>query len=188
MVPLDMKGNCLVLDRLPACYTLLIKAGLNNIFQDRFRSLVQPHIQMGIRGLTTYVKKLPCGGGKVWESYDLQDTNLVIDGCGLYYYIHEFYKLNIKFGGDYSQLQKRIKEFFDKLRSNNVIPYVVFDGIMSRDQKKLRTHIERNTQRIEQMKNLWSSNGHGMVLPRLAQLAVVQVLQEINVPYAVADL
>ena len=143
---------------------------------------------MGIRDLTKYVENLPCGGGKVWESFDLQDTILVIDGRGLCYYIHKLRKLNIRFGGQYSQLQERIKEFFANLRSNNVVPYVVFDGIMTRDQKKLPTHIERKTERIERMKNLWSSNGHGMVLPRLTQLAVVQVLQEINVPYAVADL
>ena len=149
---------------------------------------------MGIRGLKTYVDNLPPLEEEiVWEYFKLQNTNLVIDGCGLYYYIYELWKLNIKFGGEYSQLQEKIKEFFDKLRSKNVVPYVVFDGIMTRDQKKLRTHIERNTKRIKRMKNLWSSNGHGMVLPRLAQLAVVQVLQEINVqeikvPYAVADL
>ena len=143
---------------------------------------------MGILGLT-YVKNLPCGEGKVWELFDLQDTKfLVIDGSGLCYYIHKLHNLNIKFGGEYSQLQERIKEFLNKLRSNNVVPYVVFDGIMTRDQKKLRTDIKRKTERIERMKNLWSSKGHGMVLPRLAQLAVVQVLQEIDVLYAVADL
>ena len=147
---------------------------------------------MGVRGLTRYVSTLPFGEGNVWESFDLQDTNLVIDGHGLYYYIYDYFnqgnQLNIMYGGEYDELQEKIKEFFAKLRSNNVVPYVVLDGIMTRDRKKLRTHIERNTQRIERMKNLWSSNGHDMVLPRLTQLAVVQVLQEIEVPYAVADL
>ena len=158
---------------------------------------------MGIRGLTEYVKKLPCGKGKVWEYFNLQGTtdhprNLVIDGCGLYYYIYEYASteyqenpLNFKYGGEYNELQKKIEEFFAKLRSNNVVPYVVFDGIMARDEKKLDTRIKRNRERIEQMPNLLSSkkhNGRDIVLPRLAQLAVVQVLQKINVPYAVADL
>ena len=146
---------------------------------------------MGIHGLTTYVDTLPFGEGQVWETFDLQNTNLVIDGHGLYYYIYASCGLNIKFGGEYNQLQKKIKEFFGKLRSNNVVPYVVLDGIMARDEKKFRTHIKRKTECIKRMTNLWSSkkhNGLGMVLPRLVQLTVVQVLQEINVPYAVADL
>jgi hypothetical protein len=40
------------------------------------------------------------------------------------------------------------------------------------------------------MKSLWTLRkpGYEMVLPRLTQMAIVQVLQEIKVPYAVADL
>ena len=146
---------------------------------------------MGIRGLTAYVDTLPFGEGKVWESYNLRETNLVIDGCGLYYHIYN--GLNIKFGGQYDQLQNKIKEFFSKLQLNNVVPYVVFDGIMARDEKKFATFMKRKTDRIKSMNNLWSSTlrqpGYEiMVLPRLTQSAIVQVLQEIKVPYAVADL
>jgi hypothetical protein len=146
---------------------------------------------MGIRGLTAYVDTLPFGEGKVWESYNLRDTNLVIDGCGLYYHICN--GLNIKFGGQYDQLQNKIKEFFSKLQLNNVVPYVVFDGIMARDEKKFATFMKRKTDRIKKMNNLWSwtlrQPGYEiMVLPRLTQSAIVQVLQEIKVPYAVADL
>ncbi|CAB4045793.1 Hypothetical predicted protein [Paramuricea clavata] len=143
---------------------------------------------MGIRGLTAYVGTLPFGEGKVWESYNLHNTNLVIDGCGLYYHICN--GLNSKFGGQYDQLQNKIKEFFSKLQLNNVVPYVVLDGIMARDEKKFATFMKRKTERIEKMNNLWTLRepGDEMVLPRLTQSTIVQVLQEIKVPYAVADL
>ena len=141
---------------------------------------------MGIRGLTTYVNTLE-NQGQVWESYNLRDTNLVIDGGGLYYHICN--GLNVKFGGQYDEFKNKLKEFFSKLQLNNVVPYVVFDGIKARDQKKFDTHKERKTERIEKMNNLWTSEKSGyVVLPRLTQLAIVEVLQEIKVQYAVADL
>ena len=149
---------------------------------------------MGIRGQTEYVDKLPFGEGKVWESYNLRDTKLVIDGCGLYYHIHrrreEKKKINVKFGGQYDQLQNKIQDFFSKLQSNNVAPYVVFDGIMARNQKKFDTFWKRNTERIKKMNNLWKLREprYEVVLPRLTRLAIVEVLQEMKVPYAVADL
>ena len=141
---------------------------------------------MGIRGLTTHVKTLE-NQGQVWESYNLRDTRLVIDGGGLHYHICN--GLNVKFGGQYDELQNKLKEFFSKLQSNSVVPYVVFDGIMTRDQKKFDTRKERRTERIEKLNNLWTSEKSGyVVLPRLTQLAIVEVLQEIKVQYAVADL
>ncbi|CAB4026257.1 Hypothetical predicted protein [Paramuricea clavata] len=141
---------------------------------------------MGIRGLTTYVKNLLFDEGQVWESYNLRDTNLVIDGRGLCYHICD--GLNVKFGGQYDQLQNKLKTFFSELQSNNVVSYVVFDGIMTRDEKKLATHKKRNTERIQKMNNLWTSEkSTHVVLPRLTQLAVVEVLQEMEVLYAVAD-
>ena len=145
---------------------------------------------MGIRGLTTYVDKLPFGEGKVWESYNLRDTKLVIDGCGLYYHIHRENEINVKFGGQYDQLQNKIQEFFSKLRLNNVAPYVVFDGITARNQKKFDTSWKRKTERIKKMNNLWKLRKprYEVVLPRLTHLAMVEVLQEMKVPYAVADL
>ena len=146
---------------------------------------------MGIPGLTAYVDTLPFGEGKVWESYDLHDTKLIIDGCGLYYYIYaNSGRLNTKYGGQYDQFQSEVKDFFRKLRSNSVVPYVVIDGIMNRDEKKFKTHIKRKTEIINRMKNMWTrkSYTYEMVLPRLVQLVFVQVLCEIKVPYAVADL
>ena len=144
---------------------------------------------MGIHGLTTYVDTLPFGEGEVWESFKLHDTIVVIDGCGLYYHIYTSNQLNFKYGGQYNQLEKKLKEFFTKLRSNNVVPYVVFDGIMARDEKKFETQKKRKTECIKRMKNLWTSKKHHfeIVLPRLVEMTVVQVLQEIKVPYALAD-
>lgn len=146
---------------------------------------------MGIRGLTTYVDRLPFGEGKVWETYNLQNTNLVIDGCGLYYYIYSSNGLNMKYGGEYAKLRNKLVDFFSKLQSNNVVPFVVIDGIMTRDEKKFQTRVRRKTDLIKRVKRTWSSKNYScydVVIPRLAELVVVQVLQEIKVPYAVADL
>ena len=142
--------------------------------------------QMGIPGLTRYVDTLP-----VWESFDLYDTKLVIDGCGLYYYIYaNSARLNTKYGGQYDQFRSEVKGFFAKLQMSKVIPYVVIDGIMNRDEKKFKTHVKRKTDIINRMRNMWTRNSYTyeMVLPRLVQLVFVQVLREIKIPYAIADL
>ena len=147
---------------------------------------------MGIRGLTQYVKHLPSGEGKVWENFDLRGTKVVIDGNGLYHYIYSAYisHLNMKYGGQYDEFQDKVKEFFTNLWSNNVEPYVVIDGIMSRDEKKLETHKERKTDIIERVEAMWKSNrpNDKTVFPCLVQLVFIQVLREMKVHYAVADL
>lgn len=146
---------------------------------------------MGIRGLTQYVKNLPSGRGKVWDDFDLRGTKVVIDGKGLYHYIYsDINNLNTKYGGQYGEFQEKVKGFFTKLQLNNVVPYVVIDGIMSRDDKKLETHIERKTKIIERMDKMWKFNrpNDERVFPHLVQLVFVQVLCEMEVRYAVADL
>ena len=147
---------------------------------------------MGVTGLTKYVEEnLPFDNADVWETFDLRDTKVIIDGCGLYFYIYgSVGRLDCKYGGQYNKLQKKLKKFFTKLRSNNVEPYVVFDGIMAKDEKKFDTLKEREKNRIKQMKKLWTSadpHQWKMVLPQLVEITVVQVLQEIEVPYARAD-
>ncbi|XP_028395555.1 protein asteroid homolog 1-like [Dendronephthya gigantea] len=144
---------------------------------------------MGVRGLTSYVNSLPCGKHAVWKFYKLQDTNLIIDGCGLYYYIYASNDLNMKYGGQYEQLQDKVREFVAKLRSNNVLPYVVIDGIMAKDEKKFDTYLKRKQDCVKRMKAMWLSRSStsDMVIPRLAQIAFVQVLEELGVKYAVAD-
>lgn len=146
---------------------------------------------MGIRGLTGYVENLPSGRGKVWDDFDLRGIDVVIDGNGLYHYIYsDINHLNTKYGGQYGEFQEKVKEFFIKLQSNNVVPYVVIDGIMSRDEKKLKTHIKRKTEIIERMDKMWKFNrpNDERVFPHLVQLVFVQVLCEMEVLYAVADL
>ncbi|XP_028395548.1 protein asteroid homolog 1-like [Dendronephthya gigantea] len=144
---------------------------------------------MGVRGLTKYVDTLPCGKHGVWEFDELRDTNLIIDGCGLYYHIYnDSNHLNIKYGGQYKQLQDKVKEFIVMLQSNNVVPYVVIDGIMTKDEKKFHTSLKRNQDRVKQMEDMWgTSSTSDMVIPLLVQIAFVQVLQELGVKYAVAD-
>ncbi|XP_028395374.1 protein asteroid homolog 1-like [Dendronephthya gigantea] len=145
---------------------------------------------MGIQDLPKYVDTLPCGKHGVWEFDKLRDTNLIVDGRGLCYYIHSSNRLDMKYGGQYQQLQDKVREFVAKLRSNNVVPYVVFDGIMTKDEKKFDTKLKRKQKCLKRMKAMWSSRSstNDVVIPCLAQIAFVQVLQELDVKYAVADL
>ena len=144
---------------------------------------------MGVRGLKTYVDSLPVGEGKVWEWFDLRDTKVVIDGCGLYYHLYISNGTNFIYGGQYDDVKKELQKFITKLKSNNVKPYVVFDGILKRDDIKFDTYKERKIVCVSKVESL--CNGRklrdGMVLPLLAQLTVVQVLREMKVPYAIAD-
>ena len=143
---------------------------------------------MGVRGLKKFVNRLLRGENGVWESDELRDTNLIIDGCGLYCYIYNSNHLNMKYGGQYEQLQDKVKEFVSKLQSNNVVPYVVIDGIV--DKKKFATFLKRRKKEVKRMRALWESGlkPDEMVIPRLIETAFVQVLQKLGVKYAVADL
>ncbi|XP_028395372.1 protein asteroid homolog 1-like [Dendronephthya gigantea] len=144
---------------------------------------------MGVQDLPKYVDTLPCGKHGVWEFDELRDTNLIVDGRGLCYYIHSSNRLDMKYGGQYQQLQDKVREFVAKLQSNNVVPYVVFDGIMTKDEKKFHTKLKRKQKCVKRMKAMWSSRSstNDVVIPCLAQIAFVQVLQELDVKYAVAD-
>lgn len=145
---------------------------------------------MGIHGLTSYVDSMPSGEGNVWEPYKLRNTNVVIDGCGLYYYLYASNYMNVKYGGQYAEMQERVKEFFSKLKLNNVVAYVIFDGIMGKDEKKFNTKLKRKETYIQKMTKMWTTacKGYEMLLPRLMEIAVIEVLKEIHVQYAVSDL
>lgn len=148
---------------------------------------------MGVRGLTSYVDSLPTGKHEVWEPYRLCNTRLIIDGNGLFHYVYATYQLDCKYGGQYSELEEKVKMVFTKLMSHGVEPYVVFDGIMDGTDKKLQTKIRRKVVRIRRAHDLWKSksedyNRTSMVIPRLTRLACMNVLQDLGVRYAVADL
>ncbi|CAH1183573.1 unnamed protein product [Phaedon cochleariae] len=106
---------------------------------------------MGIKGLTTFVRNK---SQYCMESYELHDTNLVIDGdavlCQLYLK-HTLHR-NACFGGDYDKFGNTIYKFFQMLSECKITPYVILDG--GYESRKMDTILERFKMRLQNVEIL----------------------------------
>ncbi|CAH0557936.1 unnamed protein product [Brassicogethes aeneus] len=149
---------------------------------------------MGIKGLTTFMDKRK---GLFFEDYQLQNTNLVIDGnslCSQLYDLHckqrknkqpnvLWQKCNDCFGGDYDNYATVVKKFFQLLLDCNVVPYLVFDG--GYEKRKLNTILSRMKMRFEQAKILDSVNEPDKtVFPLFLRETFINVIDELGLKKA----
>ena len=137
---------------------------------------------MGISGLTTFMDD----NLQLLSEHQLQNTKIVVDGNNLYHLLYYDYNVDFLHGGDYDKFAAKIREFFHVLSTCNILPYVVFDGSYEVDDRKLKTILQRNQQRLNSAYSI-SKGGHGKILPILAYETFRQVLVEIHVPFVVCD-
>jgi hypothetical protein len=103
---------------------------------------------MGIIKLTSYINS----NYKGWEIQMLSGHPIVLDGNSLPFKFCDLAKLDWKFGGKYSKLEKIAENFFDCLLSQNIKPiYVVFDG-MDTKEDKVKVSKERRQKRQEMIR------------------------------------
>ena len=138
--------------------------------------------EMGIRGLTTFVDAHP----ELLTDLQLHDTRIVIDGNNLYHFLYYHFHLPCEYGGDYDQFARSCETFFSALDSCNVTPYVVFDGAYASDGNKFQTSLARARERVH-MSNIVAHGRHAKMLPVLAQLCFVHVLQRLGVECVTCD-
>ncbi|XP_065177718.1 uncharacterized protein LOC135808455 [Sycon ciliatum] len=99
---------------------------------------------MGIPRLTSFVFSKDMR--EAWNhECMLRDTRLVVDGNGLLYLFLESGRggnlQEIRYGGQYSELYGRLREFFTELQDHGVHALVVLDGQCSAE--KLQTSLQR---------------------------------------------
>uniref|UniRef100_A0A8C4QXN9 Asteroid domain-containing protein n=1 Tax=Eptatretus burgeri TaxID=7764 RepID=A0A8C4QXN9_EPTBU len=137
---------------------------------------------MGIPGLTSFIRNR----SEFFQDVFLCNCKLLIDGNSLYYTLYFSSGIDIVHGGDYARFADIVREFFTALQACHVSPFVVFDGMCDKDNKKLATLKRRKCQRILEAHSL-SGGGHGYILPILAGEVFIQTTMSLRVPMAWAE-
>lgn len=139
---------------------------------------------MGIKGLTTYINR---NKDRFYQSYNLHDCFLVIDGCSLAYNLYnDVSNCYSAFGGDYDKYAIAIKNFFSLLKQCNVIPIVLVDG--GYEKRKFRTVISRLRETYSRTARCTPVNqSHVLVYPLMMMVVFKQTLASIGVKFAQAD-
>ncbi|XP_076295141.1 protein asteroid-like [Lasioglossum baleicum] len=133
---------------------------------------------MGIRGLTYYMMS-----SSYLEDYELQNTDLVIDGSNLFNELLQHSDWHPAFGGDYDKFDRTVSDFFDCLLECNVKPLVLFHGSCTESQ--MPTFLARLRERIEKSLTITpetpkNEQGHSLFLKHV----FVQCLKEKDIPLA----
>ncbi|XP_076865607.1 single-strand DNA endonuclease ASTE1 isoform X2 [Brachyhypopomus gauderio] len=132
---------------------------------------------MGVHGLTSYVE----GNRQFFTDLKLRNSQLVIDGCSLYFRLYFNCGLDQARGGDYDVFAVQLRRFFAALSECRVHPFVIVDGGMDQTDRKFKTLRERAQSKIREAHSL-SRGAHGSVLPLLTREVFRQMLCELGVP------
>ncbi|KAI1283223.1 Protein asteroid -like protein 1 [Halotydeus destructor] len=124
------------------------------------------------------------------DYYELKNTKLIINGSSLCRFLMDRSKeeiLNIQYGGNYIYYEQIIVKFFAVLKSNNVEPLVIFDGIEKERsdakgeeirRQRLRTMVKRSkTVEVE------LSDEDGDCWPILYRESMTSILKELEIPF-----
>jgi len=137
---------------------------------------------MGISGLTTFVDANP----HLLTDHQLRDTAVIVDGNNLYHFLYYYFRVPVRYGGDYDTFDACVQYFFRTLAACHVTPYVVFDGGYDADNRKLPTVLRRARDRCAMAGSL-AAGGRGKVLPILAQETFRCALDRLGVAHVTCD-
>ena len=137
---------------------------------------------MGISGLTTFVDANP----HLLTDHQLRDTAVIVDGNNLYHFLYYYFRVPVRYGGDYDTFDACVQYFFRTLAACHVTPYVVFDGGYDADNRKLPTVLRRARDRCAMAGSL-AAGGRGKVLPILAQETFRFALDRLGVAHVTCD-
>ncbi|KAI1283024.1 Protein asteroid -like protein 1 [Halotydeus destructor] len=145
---------------------------------------------MGIQSLTTFVQE---NSELFTEKFVLQNTDVVIDGFALLrmFLVHsKKEQFNAQFGGNYVYYGELIAKFFEKLKINNVQPYVILEGTEKYQEGEEEIE-QRNLIRVKRLRTLaelskeyseWKDTGGRDMYPNLFSQVFKDVLKERKVP------
>jgi len=140
---------------------------------------------MGIPRLTSFVHSTE----NLWTTIDLHDTELVIDGMALYFYLYRNSGLDCRCGGQYDEFYQAVVAFFLALKSKHVDCFVVFDGTIDPSGKKLKTIKSRVEESIKVANELstYEYDVGLFVIPLLSAQVFKQTLRDNSIPFVVCD-
>ncbi|XP_038067644.1 protein asteroid homolog 1-like [Patiria miniata] len=139
---------------------------------------------MGVRGLTSMIEQHP----SLFTRHCLHDARLAIDGYALRYFLYQDRPPcdDGHHGGRYQIFSAKCQLFFLNLAKCNISPYLVFDGALEMDDKKLAETKSRNQERIRTAVAISSGRGGKAVSPCSA-LVFMKVLDDLGIPYVFCD-
>ncbi|XP_022106654.1 protein asteroid homolog 1-like [Acanthaster planci] len=139
---------------------------------------------MGVKGLSSMIEQYP----SLFTNHCLHDEGLVIDGYALLFYLY-FDRPPCDdghHGGCYENFSAKCKLFFHNLAKCNVSPYLVFDGAMEKDNKKLAETKSRSLERIRTAVAISGGSG-GIAVSPCSVLVFIKVLDDLGIPYVFCD-
>lgn len=143
--------------------------------------------EMGVRGLTSFVKSIE----SLWTTVEVKNAELVIDGSALCNSLYSDNGFDRQCGGQYQEFYDIIVSFFKVLDSSSVESFVVLDGAHDSSDKKLDTFKKRAKERIQTAdmlaKNPKLANPDVFVCPLLLNLVFVKALRDLGIKFAFSD-
>lgn len=137
--------------------------------------------RMGVRGLTTYIKK---NQRKYLKTHRLHNCNLIIDGNSIATQLYTRSCQESAFGGDYDKYFDFVKVFFKLLSKCMVTPYVIFDG--GYEKRKIKTVHKRMREKIECTRDVLPFT-HSYSFPLFMRVVFREALIEMGIRFAQND-
>ncbi|KAI1304212.1 Protein asteroid -like protein 1 [Halotydeus destructor] len=141
---------------------------------------------MGVRGLKTLIDN----NSDLMKRRQLHDTQLVIDGSAVMYYMYSISsttKMDFRYGGDYILYADKVKQFFSNLSECNIEPIVVLDGGSDPSNAKLKTTMTRLKSRLSSIKTImYKQVNNEVIMPILARTVFCDVLKDLNIKRVVS--
>lgn len=103
-------------------------------------------LNMGVQGLTTIVSNY---AEKIFRHKKLKNTNIVIDGKSMIFFMYE--TRNLQHGGDYDVFAKKVQKFFSCLLLHKIEPYIVLDGGYDSDPRRREAINKKINRRLEKI-------------------------------------
>lgn len=136
---------------------------------------------MGVRGLTTYIKK---NQRKYMKTYHLHNCNLVLDGYSIATNLYIMSCCESAFGGDYDKFFEFVKGFFKLLSKCMVTPYVIFDG--GYEKRKMDTVRKRMKDKIACLRDVMPFT-QSRSFPLFMRGVFREVVIEMGIKFAQSD-
>lgn len=136
---------------------------------------------MGVRGLTTYIKR---NQRKFLKTYHLHNCNLILDGYSIATNLYIMSCCESAFGGDYDKFFEFVKSFFKLLSKCMVTPYVIFDG--GYEKRKMETVRKRMKDKIICSRNVMPFT-HSRSFPLFMRGVFREVVNEMGIKFAQSD-
>ncbi|XP_078143536.1 single-strand DNA endonuclease ASTE1-like [Centroberyx gerrardi] len=136
-------------------------------------------LRMGVQGLCSLIE----ANSQIYQDVRFRDSQLVIDGFNLCYWLYFRSGLDQNHGGEYAAFEDLIGKFVKALKDCRIEPYVVVDGGTDITDKKLETLRSSAEDRFRRA-HAAALGGRESILPPLAKQVFKQTLARLEVPVA----